>query len=90
MVILKPTASTAAVLSVVTCEKTVAASMCIVGTTTAMRACVNILHLRIVNIALNINAVNLTATIADGPDLNTAHITNKLTRQGSYLCLVLV
>ena len=65
-------------------------NMCIVRITTAMRACVNIPHLRTVSTAPSTSAANPTAIIAVGLDLNTAHIISKPTRQGSYLCLVLV
>ena len=76
--ILKPTASTVVVSSVINCARMAVENTCIVGITTAMRACVNTRHLRTVSIAPNINAANPTAIIADGPALNTAHITSDI------------
>ena len=59
--------------------------MCIAGITTAMKVCANIPLLKTVSTAPNINAVNPTAIIADGPVLNTALTTNKQARQGYSL-----
>jgi len=88
LVILKPTVSTAVVSSVVTCEKTVVASMCIAGITTAMRVCVNIPLLKTASTALSTSAVNPTVITVDGLDLNTAHTINDYTRQGARLSAV--
>ena len=85
MAILKPIASTAAASSVTSYAEMAVANTCIVGITTATRACVNTLYLRTVNTVPNINAVSPTAITADGPDLSTALTTNKQARQGHSL-----
>ena len=91
LAILRPTVSTAGVLSATNCARMAVVSMCTVGITTVMRVCVNIQPLRTVSTAPNINAVSPTAIIADGPDLNTVHITNEtrppVRHRRSCLCL---
>ena len=75
------TAWTAAALNAINVANWVETTFIAVSTT-AMKVCVNTQHLRTVSTAPSTSAANPTAITADGPALNTAHITNKRKGRG--------